>query len=69
MEQKTVVVPAIGCDGCVRTVESEVGEIAGVSTVQANLDSKQVMVQWDTPATWDTIKAKLVEIEYPPTTE
>ena len=67
MEKKTFVVPSIGCDGCVRTVESEVSELAGVQTVKAELDSKQVTVEWDTPASWDSIKAKLVEIEYPPT--
>ena len=66
METKTFTVPDIGCDGCVRTVEGEVAEVAGVHTVKAELDSKQVTVEWDSPASWDTIKAKLVEIEYPP---
>jgi len=66
METKTFVVPGIGCDGCVRTVESEVAEVDGVSTVKAELDSKQVTVAWNVPANWDAIKAKLVEIEYPP---
>ena len=28
MESKTFKVPNIGCDGCVRTVENEVGELA-----------------------------------------
>lgn len=66
MEKKTFVVPDIGCDGCVRTVENEVGEIAGVNAVKAELDSKQVTVEWDNPASWEAIKARLVEIEYPP---
>lgn len=66
MDKKTFVVPGIGCDGCVRTVESELSELAGVSAVTAKFDSKQVTIEWDTPASWDGIKAKLVEIEYPP---
>jgi len=66
MEKKTFVVPGIGCDGCVRTVENEVAEVEGVSVVTAELDSKQVTVEWDAPANWEGIKAKLVEIEYPP---
>jgi len=66
MEKKTFLVPDIGCDGCVRAVESEVGEVAGVQSVKAELESKQVTVEWDDPASWDSIKAKLVEIEYPP---
>ncbi|MEQ8671962.1 MAG: heavy-metal-associated domain-containing protein [Aggregatilineales bacterium] len=65
MESKTFSVPNIGCDGCVRTVQNEVSEVSGVKTVVANLD-KQVVVEWDTPATWDAIKAKLVEIDYAP---
>jgi len=66
MEKKVFVVPDIGCDGCVRTVQNEVAEVAGVKSAVAELDSKQVTVEWDAPANWDAIKAKLVEIEYPP---
>lgn len=66
MEQKTFTVPAISCAHCVRAVENEVGELAGVSSVKADLESKQVVVAWDAPANWDTIKATLIEIEYPP---
>lgn len=66
MEKKTVLVPDIGCAGCVRTVESELAEVPGVRVVNAELDSKQVTVEWEDPASWETISAKLVEIEYPP---
>jgi copper chaperone CopZ len=66
MESKTFQVPAIGCDGCVRTIVSEVGEIAGVSKVEGDVNSKQVTVMWGTPASWEQIEAKLVEIEYAP---
>jgi copper chaperone CopZ len=66
MEAKTFVVPNIGCDGCVRTVENEVKDIAGVQSVSGDVDSKQVTVQWDTPASWDQIKSTLTEIDYAP---
>ncbi len=66
MEKKTFTVPDIGCAGCVTAVQNEVAEVEGVSSVVAELDSKQVTVEWNNPATWDTIKNKLVEIEYPP---
>lgn len=66
MEKKVFVVPDIGCNGCVHTVEGEIGELAGVAAVKAELENKQVTVEWDAPATWDVIKAKLIEIEYPP---
>ena len=66
METKTFQVPAISCAGCVRTIQNEVGEIAGVAAVKADEHTKQVVVQWATPATWEQIKATLTEIEYPP---
>lgn len=66
MESKTFQVPAIGCDGCVRTIVNEVSSIAGVSKVEGHVENKQVMVEWSAPASWEQIEAKLVEIEYAP---
>jgi copper chaperone CopZ len=66
MESKTFQVPNIGCDGCVRTIKSEVADLAGVTSVDASKDTKQVTVQWQAPASWDQIKSKLVEIDYAP---
>ena len=66
MESKTFTVPNISCGHCTHTIEMEVGDIAGVSSVKAVQDSKQVTVQWDSPATWEKIKATLQEINYPP---
>jgi copper ion binding protein len=66
MSSKTFQVPAINCGHCVHTVQHEVGSLPGVRKVVADLQTKRVVVEWDTPATWDQIKSKLVEIEYPP---
>jgi copper chaperone CopZ len=66
MESKTFKVPNIGCDGCVRSVESEVRQIAGVQRVQAAVDSKMVTVEWVDPASWEKIVDALTEIDYPP---
>lgn len=66
MNTKTFVVPNISCGHCVKTVEREVGEIVGVTLVKADEASKNVTVEWDTPATWDAIKSLLVEIDYAP---
>ena len=65
-ETKTFTVPNISCEHCVRSIKNEVSEIAGVTAVQADEKTKVVSVTWDTPATWDQIKATLTEIEYPP---
>jgi len=66
MQSKTFTVPNIGCAGCVRTIENELKEVKGVANVKAAIEGKTVVVNWDAPATWDTIKGKLVEIDYAP---
>ena len=66
MESKTFVVPNINCGHCIHAVEMELGDLAGVKSVKAEVDSKQVFVEWEQPATWDQIESLLVEINYPP---
>ncbi|MEZ4670637.1 MAG: heavy metal-associated domain-containing protein [Anaerolineae bacterium] len=66
MEHKVFQVPNIGCDGCVRTIKNEVGQIAGVKTVNGVVDTKTVTVDWDAPATWEQIESTLKEIDYAP---
>ena len=66
MDRKVFTVNEISCSHCTGAIEEEVGEIPGVSLVEADVDSKRVMVEWNEPASWDQIKSKLIEIEYPP---
>ena len=66
MSSKTVTVPAISCGHCTNTIEMEVGELAGVSTVTADVESKQVTVEWSDPADWAQIEALMQEIDFPP---
>lgn len=66
MEKRTFQVPNIGCNGCVKTIESTVSEIVGVRWVKGEVDSKQVTVEYDAPATWDAIRNALVEVDYAP---
>jgi copper chaperone CopZ len=66
MQTKTFKVPNISCGHCVHTVQSEVGELAGVKKVVASQDTKMVTVEWEAPQTWENIKALLTEINYPP---
>ena len=66
MESKTFKVPNIGCNGCIRSIQNEVALVPGVASVKADLPTKMVTVTFEGGATWDAIKAKLVEIEYAP---
>ena len=58
-------VPAISCMHCTHTIEMELGELQGVQSVKADVDTKNVTITFDAPATEETIKALLAEIEYP----
>jgi copper chaperone CopZ len=66
MNTKTFLVPSIGCDGCVRAIKNEVSSIEGVLSVTGNKDNKMVTVEWGDPATWEKIRAALIEIDYAP---
>jgi copper chaperone CopZ len=65
MQSKTVNVPDVSCGHCVHTIQTEVGELEGVTNVEASQETKMVKVEWQDPATWDEIKALLAEINYP----
>ncbi len=66
MTTKTFTVPNISCGHCTHTIEMELGELAGVTSVKAVQENKQVTVNWQEPATWEQIQAVLQEINYPP---
>ncbi len=66
MSTRTVVIPDISCGHCTHTIEAELSALPGVRSVAAEVTSKQVWVEWGSPATWDQIEAALVEIHYPP---
>ena len=66
MTTKTVIVPNISCSHCVHTIETEVGDLEGVQSVKAQETTKQVTIDFDAPASWESIKELLVEIDYPP---
>jgi copper chaperone len=66
VEKRTFTVPNIGCNGCIRTIQNEVGTLKGVTQVTGDLNSRQVTVEWQAPTTWADIKETLEAIEYPP---
>ena len=65
MTTVTYTVPAISCGHCTYTIETEVGELQGVQSVKAEIDTKKVLITFDTPASEESIKALLAEINYP----
>lgn len=65
MEKQTFSIPKISCGHCVMSIQNELSELAGVSTVNGDPSTKTVTIEWDSPATVDKIKETLKEINYP----
>ena len=65
MTTVTYTVPNISCAHCIHTIQVELADVEGVKAVKADLATKKVEVAFDAPASEETIKALLAEIEYP----
>lgn len=59
-------VPNISCGHCVHTIKMEVGDLAGVESVDASEATQEVAVTFGDPASEDQIVALMKEINYPP---
>jgi len=65
MERITYLVPNISCMHCVHTIKTELLEQNGVRSVEADKDSKQVTIEFDPPASEESLKSVLQELNYP----
>ncbi|MBI9074246.1 MAG: heavy-metal-associated domain-containing protein [Desulfatibacillum sp.] len=65
MEEKTFSVPKISCGHCVNAIKEELNEMDGVTSVDGDPGTKTIKVQWEAPATEESIRAMLKEINYP----
>ena len=61
----TYSVSNISCGHCVHTIQMEVGDMDGVQSVVASAKTKEVEITFDAPASEESIKALLAEINYP----
>ncbi len=65
MENVTLNVKGMSCGHCVKAVESSVGELNGVDSVNVNLEAGQVAIAFDSAAvTLDTIKETIDDQGY-----
>lgn len=58
-------IPNISCGHCVHTIQTELSDLSGVQSVEANQESRTATIVFDAPATEESIKALLAEINYP----
>jgi len=65
MEKQTLTIPNISCGHCVMSIKNELGELEGVQSVAGDPENKSITIEWEAPATLETIKNTLKEINYP----
>ena len=65
MESRTLHIPNISCGHCVNSIKNELEELDGVLKVSGDPGKKEINVEWNTPATIESIKETLAEISYP----
>ena len=66
MKTITYTVPNISCMHCVHTIKTEVSDLQGVQSVDADAQTKQVTIAFDAPASEEKIIELLKEINYAP---
>lgn len=67
MNERTTTVENITCGHCVNTIQRELADLEGVSSVEADQASGRVTVSFDaSTSSWADIESLLVEIGYPP---
>ena len=66
MPEITLVAPDISCDHCRRTIESELGALAGVRAVAVDVPERRVRVAFDRTVVAEAeVRARLEDIGYP----
>jgi len=58
-------IPNISCEHCVNSIQVEVNNLPGVSGVWADQETKSVEIEFEPPASEESIKELLKSINYP----
>jgi len=65
MQKHVFSIPNISCDHCIRSIQNELSELDGVTSVKGDVKNKTAMVEWEDPASMEMIMQTLKEIGYP----
>lgn len=66
MATKGFKVPNISCHHCINTIKREVGKIPGVSSVEGEVETKEVTITYEGEESLERVVESLGEIGYPP---
>jgi len=58
-------VPNISCGHCVHTIKTELSELPGLRRIEVDPMTKRVDVEFEAPATDESLRRALAEIDYP----
>ena len=65
MNQVKYEIPNISCGHCVNSIQTELNKFPGITGVWADQETKSVEIEFEDPATEETIKTLLDSINYP----
>lgn len=65
MTTETFSIPNISCGHCTASIQNELSEVSGISSVEGSVETKSVTVEWNAPATREKILDTLQELNYP----
>ena len=65
METKTYSIPNINCNHCVKTINNAIQALDGVDYAEADLATKSLTVDFDSPASDELIRETLASVNYP----
>lgn len=65
METKTYSIPNISCNHCVKTINTTIQALDGVDYAEADLATKSLTVDFDSPASDELIRETLASVNYP----
>lgn len=65
MNQVKYEIPNISCGHCVNSIQTELNKLPGITGVWADQETKYVEIEFEHPATEETIKTLLDSINYP----
>jgi copper chaperone CopZ len=65
VKQQNFTIPKISCNHCIKTIQSELMQIKGVTSVEGDPQTRQISVVWSEPASEKEIRRILSEMNYP----
>ena len=65
MTSLSYTVPNISCGHCVHTIKTELSELPGLRRIEEDPMTKRVDVEFESPATDESLRQALAEIDYP----